>query len=171
MIKCIQLDILPEPHIQITSPRELTIMRWKNKKNVNDFLNKYHYLGWVQGWKYAFAIKYKEYVVGCAVFSRPVARLEDQEDTLELRRFVLLDECPRNSESYILGQLLKLLKREGWKRFISYSDLEQGHSGIIYKATNWKCLGVVGGADWRNRRGRVCEVGRHKKLKWELICD
>lgn len=157
--------------IDIKSVKDLNIVRWRNKTEVNNFLNKYHYLRQVQGWRYAFAIKYKDKVVGCAVFGRPVARLEDQKNTLELTRFVLIDECPKNSESYVLGRLIRLLRKEGWKRFIAYSDIEFGHGGTIYKATNWKQVGLAGGRGWRHRPGRNCDVGEHKKIKWELCYE
>jgi len=169
--KKIQFDLFDGDNLKIMSPKELTIERWRNRKNVQNFLEKNHYLGRVQGWRYAFAIKYKNYIVGCATFGRPVARFEDQKKTLELTRFVLLDACPRNSESYILSKLLKILRKDGWKRFISYSDLEEGHSGTIYRATNWRKVGVVGGSDWRNRPGRICSVGKHKKIKWEYVVE
>ncbi|MEO0190953.1 MAG: XF1762 family protein [candidate division WOR-3 bacterium] len=164
-------DYLFDNKIDIKSVKDLEIVKWTNKTELNNFLNRYHYLGQVQGWRYAFAIKYKDEIVGCAVFGRPIARLEDQRNTLELTRFVLIDECPQNSESYVLGRLIKLLRKEGWKRFIAYSDIEVGHKGTIYKATNWKQVGITGGRDWTHRPGRKCDVGIHKKIKWELCYE
>lgn len=148
--------------------KNLQLVAWRNRYEVQNFLNKFHYLGATQGWRYAFAVKHHEHIVGCITLGRPVARLEDQKNTLELTRFCLINECPKNSESFVMGKLLKLIKEKGWKRIIAYSDLEVGHRGTIYKATNWKQVGITGGSDWRNRKGRKCSVGKNKKIKWEI---
>lgn len=98
---------------------------------------------------------------GVAVFSVPMNQrvvpaytgLEANEG-VELGRFVLLDNAPRNSESYFLGGCFNLLRRErpAVQAVVSYSDpvmrravdgrvLTPGHVGIIYQAHNGRYVG------------------------------
>ncbi|MBU6418253.1 MAG: DNA methyltransferase [Proteobacteria bacterium] len=59
-----------------------------------------------------------------------------------LARLWLADDLPKNSESRVLGILLRHAKREKlWKLILSYADPAAGHSGIIYRATGWLYLG------------------------------
>lgn len=46
-----------------------------------------------------------------------------------------------------------------------------GHEGTIYKASNWKFKGYSSGGNWLNRPNRKCNVGKHKKKKWEFIFE
>ncbi|WP_321820732.1 MULTISPECIES: hypothetical protein [unclassified Burkholderia] len=98
---------------------------------------------------------------GVAVFSVPMNQrvipaytgLAASEGT-ELGRFVLLDAAPRNTETYLLGEAFKLLRRERphLKAVVSYSDpvarrdasgmlMTPGHVGIIYQAHNGRYMG------------------------------
>lgn len=62
---------------------------------------------------------------------------------LVLTRFCLVDELPTNSESRILGVVLRALKKQtGVKFIVSYADPAQGHVGTIYQATNWTYTGL-----------------------------
>ena len=64
------------------------------------------------------------------------------EGTLELKRFVMTDG-PANRCSWFLGMCLRYMKKNNLcERIISYADPEQGHEGTIYKASNFKSLGV-----------------------------
>ena len=53
----------------------------------------------------------------------------------------------KNTESYFIGKTLKMLRRDWLKGIVvSYADKEYGHSGVIYKASNFKMVGEVKGA-------------------------
>ena len=61
---------------------------------------------------------------------------------LELRRLVCIDDTPKNTESYFIGQSFKLLKRDtDMEVIVSFADQHHGHTGVIYKATNFDYLG------------------------------
>ena len=61
---------------------------------------------------------------------------------LELRRLVCIDDTPKNTESYFIGQTFKLLKRDTDKEVVvSFADQHHGHTGVIYKASNFDYLG------------------------------
>jgi hypothetical protein len=65
------------------------------------------------------------------------------DDCLTLTRLWLSDELPQNSESRVLGIVLRSLKRHTRIKFlISYADPAQDHLGIIYQATGWLYTGL-----------------------------
>ena len=60
-----------------------------------------------------------------------------------LTRLWLSDELPHNSESRVLGIVIRALRRYTSIKFlVSYADPSQGHIGIIYQATNWIYTGL-----------------------------
>jgi hypothetical protein len=65
------------------------------------------------------------------------------DDCLTLTRLWLSDALPRDSESRVLGIVLRSLKRHTSIKFlISYADPAQDHLGIIYQATGWLYSGL-----------------------------
>jgi hypothetical protein len=65
------------------------------------------------------------------------------EDCLTLTRLWLSDELPPNSESRVIGIVLRALKKNTTLKFlISYADPSQGHLGTIYQATGWLYNGL-----------------------------
>ena len=65
------------------------------------------------------------------------------DDCLTLTRLWLSDELPRNSESRVLGIVLRSLKRHTRVKFlVTYADPAQGHLGTIYQATGWAYTGL-----------------------------
>jgi len=65
------------------------------------------------------------------------------EDCITLTRLWLSDELPKNSESRVLGIILRgLSKNTGLKFVLSYTDPAAGHIGTIYQATNWIYTGL-----------------------------
>jgi hypothetical protein len=91
-------------------------------------------------------------LVGVCVYTRPAGAAaaqkyypEEPDKCLELRRLCLIDETPKNAESYFVSRTIKWLKRNTeWKFIVSYADPEQGHEGVIYRAANFKYEGVTG---------------------------
>ena len=64
-------------------------------------------------------------------------------DCLTLTRLWLSDELPRNSESRVLGLVLRALRRRTQVKFLlSYADRSRGHVGGVYQATNWLYTGL-----------------------------
>jgi hypothetical protein len=79
------------------------------------------------------------------------------ENVIELRRLCCINDTPKNCESFFVSKTLKMMRRD-WRPdgiIVSYSDLEYGHTGVIYRALNFKCLGVRPGARtivWRDKK-------------------
>ena len=66
---------------------------------------------------------------------------------VELRRMCCVDDTPKNTESYFIGKTLRWLKRNtNYEVVVSFADQHYGHSGIIYKASNFESLGMTGQA-------------------------
>lgn len=87
-----------------------------------------------------------EKLIGVLMFACPCSEnvrssifgKEYKDRVIELHRLHILDITPKNTESWFISKCLKLLKNirpEIWA-VISFSDTTEGHSGVIYKATN-----------------------------------
>jgi hypothetical protein len=120
---------------------------------VREFIETHHYSHNINGVKVSccFKVIYGEELVGAVLFGMMSTTAwkkfsSKESEVLELRRFVLLDECGRNSESRVIGFTLRWIcaNMEGVKIIVSYADPNYGHSGIIYKASNFRYLGTSG---------------------------
>ena len=88
-------------------------------------------------------------MVGVCIYTRPASPSAGQtyhpaapDKVLELRRLCLIDATPKNAESFFVSRTLKWLKRNtDWEYVISYADAEQGHTGVIYRASNFHFVG------------------------------
>ena len=122
---------------------------------VRKFLKKWHYSDYVNiQAKHTFCLfKNGKFdipeMIGVCIYTRPAGPSAGQtyypeapDRVLELRRLCLIDETPKNAESYFVGRTLRWLRQNtAWEFVISYADEEQGHKGVIYKASNFKYLG------------------------------
>jgi len=128
----------------------------------------HHYLQYAPpGCKLSLAVYADTELIGVMIFGRPVARKEDQLNTLELTRMFLYDS-PKNSESRALSLAEKWIREHRVeRRLIAYSDTAQGHTGTIYKAANWKLVSK-GRKGMNYRKGRRVVVSL-PKLKFERM--
>lgn len=99
---------------------------------------------------YCFGLFDQEKLIGACIFGRPAMAnqwkkyAEKAEDLIELRRLACIDDTPRNTESYFIGHCLRWLKHHTeLKIVLSYADANYGHSGIIYRASNFKYNGLT----------------------------
>lgn len=70
---------------------------------------------------------------------------EKWKQVLSLTRLAILPEVPQNAATFLMGRSIRLIRKDG--RFVSlvtYADESQGHSGTIYKASNWTYVGKTG---------------------------
>ncbi|MFD8049481.1 hypothetical protein [Streptomyces sp. Tu102] len=85
--------------------------------------------------------------VSRAVLTRPFPTLRPYTQALVCSRFVLLDECPANAESFFLARCMDALLDDGVRGIVSFADpvprrtasgqlVMPGHVGTIYAATN-----------------------------------
>jgi hypothetical protein len=118
------------------------------RHNIKDFIEKYHYSHSINGCisDYCYSLHSPDGEMKGALFFGRMAMAnqfkkysDQQSNVIELRRLCCIDDTPKNSESFFISRAIKLLKKE-WegKIIVSYSDLEHGHNGTIYKASNFK---------------------------------
>ena len=147
------------------SVKEFTVEE-VNRKSIVKFIEKHHYSHNVNGVQslYHYGL-YKEgnfglpKMIGAMMYAYPsmpatAAKYNPINPTkcLELRRLVCIDDTPKNTESYFIGQTFKMLKRDtDMEVVVSFADQHHGHTGVIYKATNFEYLG-------KTARGRVLMV-------------
>ena len=85
-------------------------------------------------------------LVGCCTFGLPPNYNEVEAwkpfELWELNRLIVQEGLPRNTTSFFVSQCLKRIEKP--KVIISYADLEWGHYGYIYQATNWVFTGISG---------------------------
>jgi hypothetical protein len=123
---------------------------------VRSFLRKWHYSDYVNiQAKEVFGLfrdgAFLPELVGVCIYTRPAGPSaaqkyypQDPNKCLELRRLCLIDDTPKNAESFFVSRTLKWLRKNtDWKFVVSYADPEQGHEGTIYKAANFKYEGVT----------------------------
>ena len=68
---------------------------------------------------------------------------DEWKKVLSLTRMVMIPGTPKNACSFLLSRSVRLIKKEG--RFVSlvtYADESQGHTGLVYKASNWTYVGL-----------------------------
>jgi hypothetical protein len=99
---------------------------------------------------------------------------DDWQAVLSLSRFALAPELPKNTASYFLGRQMRLIDRDRWPVLLTYADEALGHTGGIYKATNWTSLGSVPAGDvWigpaGERRGR--KRGQRTWTRAEMVAN
>lgn len=143
-------------------------VRHINKGVAESFIREHHYSHRFSSARYTLGLFYKEEshsffegthekLIGCLVYGHPVSNATvtsifktiplEMESILELTRLVVLDGYGKNIESYFIGQSFGWLRKHDpkVKVLISYADPEQGHTGLIYRATNWFYQGCGAG--------------------------
>ena len=136
-------------------------------------LPKIHWSNVVRNKHYiCYALKYKQAIIGVAIWSSPVAanRFKDGDKLLELRRLALSDVCPRNTASFVISSMIKDIKVRFPEliRLVSYQDTE-AHLGTIYKASNWTAAPIQTSLlDWTTaKRKRSSLQSTADKVRWE----
>jgi hypothetical protein len=117
-----------------------------------------------------FAAVYQGRAFAVAIWSNPVARNLPQREWLELRRLAHAPDAPRNTGSWMLAVMARLIVRERpWiTRLISYHDTEV-HLGTIYAAAGWCKTAVNRDGNWtRRKRPRPTAQSNAAKQRWEL---
>jgi len=163
-----------------SSPRQLEVeiinpklacelnTRWHSR------LPRIHWSNVVRNTHYiCFGAKYNDRWYAVAIWSSPVAqnRFKDGKSILELRRFAISPESPKNTASRMMRIMISIIKNKfpDIKKLVSYQDTEV-HKGTIYKASNWKVGAITKGMSWiTNKRKRNPDQTLSDKIRWEYI--
>lgn len=139
------------------------VVKVVTRKDIKNFIEENHYSGNINGCisDYCFALFYEDVMIGAMFYGRMAMagqwkRFSDKEsDVIELRRLCCIDDTPKNTESFFIGNTLRWLKKNtNIKVVVSYADAEYNHTGIIYQASNFKFEGFRKGAKVINFEGK-----------------
>jgi hypothetical protein len=130
--------------------KDFTIKEIKHKECVS-FCKIWHYSGSCPPGKKYFGLFNNLDLIGVICYGEPAMRNQKKcyGADIELRRLCCIDDTPKNTESYFIGNTLKIIKKHGYKKCISLADPEFNHIGTIYKASNFKYEGVEKGGGSR----------------------
>ena len=122
------------------------------RNEIREFIEEWHYSKNINGLisDYCFKLLDGDNIIGGMIYGRIAMagvwkKYADNENELtELRRLCCIDDTPKNTESYFIGHTLRWLKKNtDLKRVVSYADTTYNHSGTIYKASNFKNIGMT----------------------------
>lgn len=130
-----------------------------SRNEIRNFIEEHHYSHNINGCIADYCFKLIDRSTGDIVGAMFYGRMamanqwkkygDSNEEVTELRRLVLIDDTPKNTESFFIGNTLRWLKKNtDIKVVVSYADPEYGHIGTIYKASNFVMVG-------RSSNGRV----------------
>lgn len=140
-------------------PSEYEIAEIPDDTTARNFVLANHYAKTYPAARFRAGLYRRGTLVGVAVFSHPCsdAVLTNVFDapprsTVELGRFVLVDEVEANGETYFLRRAFELIKAHGILGVVSFSDpqprrtahgdiVHLGHTGCIYQSHNARYLG------------------------------
>ena len=131
------------------------IVKPSNLQVTRDFIEKWHYSKNVNGLTISqiFGLFYEKNLIGAMIYgSLAMANTwkkyaKEESKVVELKRLCCIDKTPKNTESYFIGKTLRWLKQNtDIEVIVSFADQHYGHSGTIYKASNFEYLGETGSA-------------------------
>jgi hypothetical protein len=138
---------------------------WLPHAEAVEFIERQHYAGGAPNtstYRHAlFAVDDWHTVHGVALWLPPtrpaavsVAGDRDPSGVLTLSRLVVAPHVPTNGASFLLGRSMRLIDPTRWHTLVTYADTRQGHTGAIYRATNWTYVGEVpGSSSWLDPNG------------------
>jgi len=107
-----------------------------------------HYLHRKAPCSFAFGLYDNEnHIKGVIVYGTPsssslrkgICGESEKDNVIELTRLWVCDSVGKNGESFLIGNTLRLIDKE---IVVSYAEIDQGHSGTVYQATNWIYTGL-----------------------------
>ena len=115
-------------------------------KAAQNYINTYHrHHKAAHRDKFRIAAMDDNKIVGVIQVGRPVSRMLDDGNTLEVLRLCTNEE--KNVCSFLYSRAARIAKEMGYKKIITY--ILESESGISLKASGWECeADGVGGVDW-----------------------
>jgi len=118
----------------------------------------------VVGHKFSLGAARGSLICGAVIVGRPVARMRDDGETLEVTR--LVTDGSKNVCSFLYGAAARAAFALGYRRIGTYTLPEEG--GASLRGAGWKLIGERGGGSWdRGERPRVDKHPTQGKLLWE----
>jgi hypothetical protein len=103
-------------------------------------------------------------LVGVVIVGRPVSRMRDDGQTLEVTRLCTIGE--KNACSFLYGAAARAAFALGYRRIGTY--ILKREPGTSLAAAGWKLIGEAGGGSWsREGRERTDKHPTEQKTLWE----
>jgi|TARA_B100001079_G_scaffold92302_1_gene79157 hypothetical protein len=128
------------------------VVKPSNLRVTRAFIEKWHYSRNVNGLRISqvFGLFHEKNLIGAMIYGAlGMANnwkkfVEAESKVVELKRLCCIDKTPKNTESYFIGKTLRWMKQNSdYDLVVSYADTYYGHEGIIYKASNFKHMGLT----------------------------
>ena len=139
-----------------------------DKKLANDIQITNHYLHTKASCLYGFGLFQNDTIVGVILYGNPtspttidICGKSERKNVIEITRLWIIDDTPKNTESYFIANTIKLIDKD---IIIAFADPEYGHVGIVYQASNFIFTGKS------DRGGRVIAIRNntiHNKTLWK----
>ena len=125
-------------------------------RQCRDFICEYHYSKGCSNtrvYSHGLFKKGDDTLYGAAMWLPPTkvaaqsVNKQQWQKVLSLTRLACRPDAPKNAASFLMAASIKLIGNDG--RFVSlvtYADVRMGHTGAIYKATNWEYVGEMKGS-------------------------
>ncbi len=91
---------------------------------------------------------------------------------LALSRLAVHPVVPTNGASFLIGRSVRLIRRDArWVALVTFADESQGHTGGIYRATNWSYVGrTKPEARWVDAEGKqVSRLATKSRTKADML--
>lgn len=112
------------------------------------FISAHHYArGCANTAVYIHGLYRASDLVGAALWMPPTKVCaqtvhSDWRRVLALSRLAVAPGEPQNAASILIGESVRRIRRaRKWKALVTFADESQGHTGTIYRATNWRYVG------------------------------
>lgn len=119
------------------------------------------------GMKFCVAATVEGIVVGVAIAGRPVARMLDDQRTIEVTR--VATDGTRNANSMLYGAIWRAAKALGYRKAITYT--QDGETGVSLRAAGWVAVSEIEPTKGWTRPSREREshgVDGIARIRWEV---
>ena len=122
-----------------------------------------------------FGASFEDRFFAVGIWSSPVSSNIDRLTVIELRRFAIAPDAPKNTASRLLSIMLRLVAKKFplLKSVVSYQDTAV-HAGTIYKAAGWTMGGATDPRGTRfvgPTRERATPQAPTQKIRWQKTLE
>jgi len=137
------------------------IVKPMKHRDARPFIARHHYSGGSSAFSQATFGMYEKAsgdLVGVAHWMPPARGVcvhFGRSDIMALSRLVVHPDVPKNGASFLIGACMRFIKKNQLAGLlVTYADEGQGHTGAIYRATNWQYDGLTKPSyRWENASG------------------
>ena len=132
-----------------------------------DSLHRHHKP--VQGHRFSIGVEHNGKIVGGASIGRPVARLTNAKEVLEVTR--LVTDGTKNACSILYAAAARIGKELGYKKIQTF--ILENENGTSLLSAGWEFENMSSGGDWTrlSKPNRRQDQPQCKKKKWvKILC-